>query len=74
VNPLRRVMALFVVLLALFQGLPLAVEAWQTGQWPEAPLGWLRLALLPAALWLYLRHFSVVACRRCAADDERGTP
>lgn len=64
-------MALFLVLLALFQALPVALGAWQTGQWPDSPTAWLRLGLLPGALWLYLRYFSIVACRRCRdADDQ----
>jgi hypothetical protein len=69
-NPGCRVMGLFLVLLALLQSLPVAVEAWQTRQWPETALEWLRLALLPAALWLYLRYFSILGCHRCGRDDE----
>ena len=64
-----RVLALFVVLVALFQGLPVAVEAWQAGQWPGSLAGWMRLAVLPVALWLYLRYFSILGCRQCAKDD-----
>jgi hypothetical protein len=63
-------MGLFLVLLALFQSLPVAVEAWQAQQWPDAPSEWIRLALLPVALWLYLRYFSILGCRRCRGDDE----
>lgn len=68
-KPGWRIFALFVVLLTLFQGLPVAVEAWQAGQWPDSFAGWLRLALLPVALWLYLRHFSILGCRQCPTDD-----
>jgi ABC-type transport system involved in cytochrome c biogenesis permease subunit len=63
-------MALFLVLLALFQSLPVAVEAWQARQWPDTAVAWARLALLPGALWLYLRYFSILGCRRCGGDDE----
>jgi hypothetical protein len=63
-------MALFLVLLALFQGVPVAAEAWQARQWPHTPLEWIRLALLPGALWLYLRYFSIFGCRQCGDDDE----
>ena len=31
----------------------------------------MRLALLPGALWLYLRYFSILGCRRCGSDDGR---
>lgn len=70
-NAGRRVMALFLVLLALFQALPVAIDAWQARQWPVSVTGWLRLALLPGALWLYLRYFSVLGCRRCRDDDDQ---
>jgi hypothetical protein len=63
-------MSLFLVLLALFQSLPVALEAWQTRQWPGTTAAWIRLALLPAALWLYLRYFSILGCRQCGKDDE----
>lgn len=69
-NPACRVMALFLVLLALFQSLPVAVEAWHTRQWPDTVAEWIRLALLPVALWLYLRYFSILGCRSCGGDDE----
>ena len=69
-NPGCRVMALFLVLLALFQSLPVAVEAWQTQAWPDSFVAWFRLALLPGALWLYLRYFSILGCRQCGRDDE----
>ena len=69
-NPGCRAMAMFLVLLALFQALPVAVDAWQARQWPDTPSEWIRLALLPGALWLYLRYFSIVGCRRCGGDDD----
>jgi len=69
VKPGWRIVALFAVLVALFQGLPVAVEAWQARQWPASAAGWLRLTLLPIALWLYLRHFSILGCKECANDD-----
>ena len=65
-----RLMALFLVLVALFQSLPVAVDAWQARQWPDTASEWLRLALLPGALWLYLRYFSILGCRQCGNDDE----
>lgn len=64
-----RVMALFLVLLALFQSLPVALEAWQARQWPDTATQWVRLALLPGALWLYLRYFSIFGCRQCGKDE-----
>jgi hypothetical protein len=62
-------MALFLVLLALFQALPVALDAWQGRQWPDTASEWIRLALLPGALWLYLRYFSILGCRQCSKDD-----
>ncbi len=69
-SPGCRMMGLFLVLLALFQSLPVAAEAWQARQWPVTTLEWIRLALLPGALWLYLRYFSILGCRQCGRDDE----
>jgi len=69
-NPGCRVMGLFLVLLALFQGVPVAVEAWQAQQWPGTVSEWIRLALLPVALWLYVRYFSILGCRQCGNDDD----
>ena len=69
-NPGCRVMGLFLVLLALFQGVPVAVEAWQAQQWPGTVSEWIRLSLLPVALWLYVRYFSILGCRQCGKDDD----
>ena len=69
-SPGCRVMGLFLVLLALFQSLPVAAEAWQARQWPDTASEWIRLALLPLALWLYLRYFSILGCRQCDRDDD----
>lgn len=69
-SPGCRVAGLFLVLLALFQSLPVALDAWRTQQWPDTVSEWIRLALLPVALWLYLRYFSVLGCRQCGIDDE----
>jgi hypothetical protein len=69
-NPGCRVASLFLVLLALFQALPVAADAWQAKQWPGTALEWARLALLPVALWLYLRYFSIFGCRQCGDDDD----
>ncbi len=54
-NPGCRATGVFLVLLALLQTLPVAAELWQVGQWPDTMSGWMRLALLPGAVWLYLR-------------------
>ena len=69
-NPGCRVMGLFLVLLALFQGVPVALEAWQAQQWPDKVSEWIRLALLPGALWLYVRYFSILGCRQCGKEDD----
>lgn len=65
-----RAMALFLVLLALFQALPIAADAWQLRRWPDTVWEWTRLALLPGALWLYLRYFSILGCRGCRNDGD----
>ncbi|MDP1645561.1 MAG: hypothetical protein Q8K35_06160 [Thiobacillus sp.] len=69
-SPGCRVMGLFLVLLALFQALPVAVEAWQARQWSDTATEWVQLALLPGALGLYLRYFSILGCRQCGDDDD----
>jgi len=69
-SPGCRVTGLFLVLLALFQGVPVAVEAWQAQQWPDTVAEWIRLSLLPAALWLYVRYFSILDCRQCGKNDD----
>ncbi|MEW6119263.1 MAG: hypothetical protein AB1593_04150 [Pseudomonadota bacterium] len=63
-------LGLFLVLLGLFQSLPVAVEAWEARAWPDSVSGWIRLMLLPVALWLYLRYFSILGCRSCGTDDD----
>jgi hypothetical protein len=68
-NPGCRVTGLLLVLLALLQSLPVAADAWQAQQWPAAVSEWVRLALLPGALWVYLRTFRLIGCSRCRDDD-----
>ena len=65
-----RVMGLFLVVLALFQSLTVAVDAWHAGQWPTRPSEWVRLALLPLALWVFVRYFSAWGNCQCGSDDE----
>jgi hypothetical protein len=69
-NPGCRAMGLFLVLLALLLALPVAVDAWQMQQSPDTASEWMRLALLPGALWLYRRYFSLIGCRQCGDDDD----
>ena len=70
-NPGCRVMGLFLVALALFQSLMVAVDAWHAGQWPSRPSEWVRLALLPLALWVYVRYFSAWGSCQCGGDDKK---
>ena len=70
-NPGCRVMGLFLVALALFQSLTVAVDAWLAGQWPSRPSEWVRLALLPLALWVYVRYFSAWGSCQCGDDDKK---
>jgi hypothetical protein len=69
-RPLR----LFLLLLLLFPALTTFFTAWQSGFAALAWWQWLLIALLPGLLWLWLRHFSMLGCRRdCpavrSADD-----
>lgn len=68
-NPGCRVMGLFLVALALFQSLTVAVGAWHAGQWPSRPSEWVRLGLLPVAVWVYVRYYSVWGSCACGDDD-----
>ena len=70
-NPGCRVMGLFLVALALFQSLTVVVDAWHAGQWPSRPSEWVRLALLPLALWVYVRYFSAWGSCQCGGDDKK---
>lgn len=69
-NPGCRVMGLFLVALALFQSLTVAVDAWHAEQWPSRLSEWVRLALFPLALWVYVRYFSIWGNCQCVSDDE----
>jgi hypothetical protein len=69
-NPGCRVMGLFLVGLALFQSLSVAVDAWQAQLWPALASEWVRLALLPVALWVYVRYFSIWGSCQCGDDDD----
>lgn len=69
-KPGCRVMGLFLVGLALFQSLSVAVGAWQAGQWPDRPSEWVRLSLLPLAVWVYVRYFSAWGSCHCGNDDK----
>jgi len=68
-NSACRVTGLFLVLLALLQSLPVAMGAWQAWQCPDTASEWMRLLLLPAALWLYARYFVIRECRACGSDE-----
>lgn len=75
-NPGCRVMGLFLVVLGLFQSLTVALDAWQAGHWPEHASEWVRLMLLPLALWVYVRYFSVWGHCQCGdnTDPDRAGP
>lgn len=68
-KPGYRIVGLFLVALALFQSLTVAVDAWQAGQWPSRPSEWVRLGLLPVAVWVYVRYFSAWGHCACGDDD-----
>lgn len=70
---MKRPFLLFLLLLLLFPALSLVLP-WLAGDGP-APSGWEWGALLalPILLWLWLRYFSIFACRigHCAAPAKR---
>ena len=65
-----RVMGLFLVGLALYQSLSVGWGAWQMQHWPSQPSEWVRLGLLPVALWVYVRYFSPWSDCWCRDEDE----
>ncbi len=70
-NPGCRVMGLLLVALAVVHSLWVAVDAWQAGQWPQQIGEWVHLALLPVAIWIYVRYFSAWGRCRCERDESR---
>ncbi len=58
-KPGCRVMGLLLVGLALFQSVAVLFDLGQAGRWPHYASEWVRLGLLPVALWVFVRYFSV---------------
>ncbi len=62
---------LFLLLLLLFPALTVLVDWLQGGQAPQAWWQWALLVALPALVWLYVRHFSLLGCGRGCRWPER---
>jgi hypothetical protein len=63
VNLRRKPFYLFILLLALFPAIGNLVAAVESGFQGLAWWQWGLLAALPGLAWIWLRHFSVLACR-----------
>ncbi len=61
-RPLRPI-GLFLLLLLLFPALSAFFNGLDTGFSGLAWWEWGLLALLPALVWLWLRHYSILGCR-----------
>lgn len=61
---------LFLLLLTLFPALSLLVHWLRDGQAPQTWWQWTLVLALPALLWLYFRHFSILACRKACRRPE----
>jgi uncharacterized membrane protein YhaH (DUF805 family) len=70
VNARHKPYLLFLLLLALFPALAVAVRAVQEGTASLAAWEWLLLAAFPLLLWLFLRYFSRLGCSgNCSHPD-----
>jgi hypothetical protein len=66
---------LFLLLLLLFPAISTFVTALKGGFTALAWWQWGLLALLPGLAWLWLRHFSVLACHEgCRPQRSSGLP
>lgn len=74
---MKRALARIAILFSLFLSLALAVKAlvkWWQGATAMTPWDWFWLALFAPLLYIYLRYFSVLACKSgCALPHEPPT-
>jgi hypothetical protein len=63
VSPQRKPLLLFLLLLGLFPALGVVVQVADEGTQGLAWWQWGLLAAFPILVWIYLRHFSRLACR-----------
>lgn len=71
-SPRLRPLLLFLLLLALFPAIGVAVQVAGEGWAGLSFWQWLLLAALPLLAWLWLRHFSILACladNPCKTDE-----
>ncbi len=70
-NPRRKPLYLFVLLLVLFPAIGVFVEAIETGFSNLAWWQWGLVAILPALAWIWFRHFSAIGCRDACVSGEK---
>lgn len=71
-NPRRKPLYLFVLLLTLFPAIGVLAEALENGFADLTWWQWALLAALPILAWIWFRYFSVIGCRdACAAREPR---
>ncbi len=72
---MKRALIAIATLFALFTSLALAVQAvakWWQGTAAMAPWDWFWLILFLPLLYVYLRYFSILACKdSCTPPDNR---
>lgn len=62
-KPAHKPLLLFLLLLCLFPAISAAVRLAGEGVTAVAVWEWPLLVALPALLWIWFRHFSVLGCR-----------
>ncbi len=70
-NARTRPLYLFALLLLLFPAITVLVQAWELGLQSLGGWQWSLLVALPALAWIWLRHFSVLACLNGCQSDGR---
>jgi hypothetical protein len=71
VNARTRPLYLFALLLLLFPAIGVLVQACERGLQSLDGWQWGLLVALPALAWIWLRHFSVLACLNSCQTDGR---
>lgn len=72
-TPRHKPFYLFALLLALFPAIGVLVEAFDTGIAALLWWQWLLLLALPALVWVWFRHFSVLGCQDACTLDSPDT-
>jgi len=71
VSPRWKPFLLFLLLLALFPAIAVVAQVGTDGPEGLAWWQWALLAAFPALAWIYLRHFSRLACRDGCLPPDR---